>query len=157
MFCKSNLRIRMRAVVQRVNEGSVFVDGEVVGAIGEGLVVFLGVGPDDTIQDVEWLAKKISLLRVFTDDNGKMSLSVQDKGGDILVISQFTLYGDCRNGNRPDFTAAAPPEKAEFLYNQFLCVLERIMGKKPPSGIFRAKMDVSLVNQGPVTLVIESK
>ena len=147
----------MKAVVQRVKEGKVSVEGTIVGAIGKGLGVFLGVGPDDTSQDIAWLAKKIALLRVFSDDRGKMSLNVQDVGGEVLVISQFTLFGDCRNGNRPDFTQAAPPDKAEALYNEFLEVLERELNKRPERGVFRAKMEVSLVNCGPVTLIIDSK
>lgn len=147
----------MRAVVQRVKEGSVSVNGEVVGAIGKGLGVFLGIGPDDTARDVTWLAKKIAYLRVFSDEQEKMSYSVKDVGGGVLVISQFTLYGDCRNGNRPDFTKAAPPEKAEDLYNQFLVALEKELGKKPERGTFRAKMEIVLVNCGPVTLIIDTK
>jgi D-aminoacyl-tRNA deacylase len=147
----------MKAVVQRVKEGHVSVEGEIVGAIGRGLGVFLGVGPEDTSQDVAWLAKKIALLRVFPDETGKMSLNVQNIGGGVLVISQFTLFGDCRCGNRPDFTKAAPPEKAEELYNEFLDTLEKELGQKPERGKFRAKMEVSLVNCGPVTLIIDSK
>lgn len=147
----------MKAVVQRVKEGKVTVDGNIVGAIGRGLGVFLGVGPEDTSEDISWLAKKIALLRVFPDDAGKMSLNVQEIGGNILVISQFTLFGDCRCGNRPDFTQAAPPDKAEDLYNQFLTALEKELGKKPEQGKFRAKMEVALVNCGPVTLIIDSK
>jgi D-tyrosyl-tRNA(Tyr) deacylase len=147
----------MKAVVQRVKEGRVSVEGEVVGSIGKGLGVFLGVGPDDTSQDVAWLARKIALLRVFSDDRGKMSRNVQEVGGNILVISQFTLYGDCRQGNRPDFTQAAPPEKAEELYNEFLIALEKELGKRPERGTFRAKMEIVLVNCGPVTLIIDSK
>ena len=147
----------MRAVVQRVKNGHVSVEGKVVGAIEEGLCVFLGVGPDDTSQDVSWLARKVAYLRVFSDDRGKMSLSVRDVGGNILVISQFTLYGDCRNGNRPDFTQAAPPEKAESLYNEFLVALEKELGRRPERGVFAAKMEIMLVNCGPVTLIIDTK
>lgn len=147
----------MRAVVQRVKEGKVSVSGEVVGAIGQGLGVFLGIGPDDTSQDVVWLAKKIALLRVFCDERGKMSLNVQEVGGGVLVISQFTLFGDCRCGNRPDFTGAAPPDKAEALYNEFLEVLEKELKKPPERGMFRAKMEVALINCGPVTIIIDSK
>ncbi len=147
----------MRAVVQRVKQGQVSVEGEVVGTIGRGLGVFLGIGPDDTSQDAAWLAKKIGLLRIFPDEAGKMSLNVHNIGGEVLVISQFTLFGDCRCGNRPDFTGAAPPERAEILYNEFLEILEQVLGKRPERGVFRAKMEVSLVNCGPVTLIIDSK
>jgi D-aminoacyl-tRNA deacylase len=147
----------MRAVVQRVKQGKVSVEGEIVGQIGCGLGVFLGVGPEDTSEDAAWLAKKISLLRIFPDDRDKMSLNVQEVSGGVLVISQFTLFGNCRCGNRPDFTEAAPPDKAEGLYNEFCALLEKELGFKPERGKFRAKMDVSLEIFGPVTLIIDSK
>lgn len=146
----------MRIVVQRVQEASVRVDDTVVGAIGRGLCVFLGVGHDDGQADVAYLAKKVVRLRVFSDAAGKMSLSVQDVGGEILVVSQFTLLGDCSQGCRPDFTQAAPPEQAEALYEGFLRDVEKELHKPPQSGKFRRMMQVSVVNDGPVTLVIDS-
>ena len=146
----------MRSVVQRVRKAHVTVDGAVVGAIERGLCVFLGVGHDDQFNDAAHLAKKIVRLRVFPDAAGKMSLSVRDVGGEILVISQFTLYGDSTRGCRPDFTAAAPPHQAEPLYEAFCAEVEKELQKPPQRGKFRELMQVSVVNDGPVTLVIDS-
>lgn len=145
----------MRAVVQRVREASVAVDGEVVGAIGHGLCVLLGVGTADGDGDAERLSKKIVALRVFEDDAGQMNRALADVGGGMLVVSQFTLYGDCRRGRRPSFTAAAPPAQAEALYERFVAQA-RAEGVPVETGRFRTHMQVALVNDGPVTLLLDS-
>jgi D-aminoacyl-tRNA deacylase len=145
----------MRACIQRVSEAAVTVDGEVSGRIGLGLVVLLGVGPADSEAEVDWLAEKIAGLRIFEDYDGKMNRSLAEVGGAMLVVSQFTLYGDCRKGRRPSFTAAAPPELAERLYEAFVA-RARALGVVVASGVFRAHMQVSLVNDGPVTLWIDT-
>lgn len=145
----------MRACIQRVSEASVTVDGEVVGRIGRGLLVLLGVGLDDGPAEVEWLAEKLVQLRIFEDDDGKMNRSLVDAGGAMLVVSQFTLFGDARKGRRPSFTAAAPPELADRLYQEFVARV-RAMGIEVQTGVFRAHMDVALVNDGPVTLWIDT-
>jgi D-tyrosyl-tRNA(Tyr) deacylase len=132
------------------------VDGKVVGAIGKGLCVFVGIGHNDQRKDAAFLAKKVARLRVFPDAAGKMSLSVGDVQGDILIVSQFTLLGECRNGCRPDFTKAAPPQVAEPLYEAFLLEVEQELQKPPQRGKFREMMSVDLVNDGPVTIVMES-
>lgn len=146
----------MRAVVQRVRESAVTVDGETVGEIGSGLMVLLGVADDDAEKDADFLVEKIVHLRIFEDDQGKMNRSVLDAGGSLLVVSQFTLLGDCRKGRRPSFVHAAPPEKAESLYEYFV-EKARTHGLPVETGWFRAMMDVSLVNHGPVTLLLESR
>ena len=146
----------MRAIIQRVKEARVEVDGEVVGRIGEGVLVLLGAGKDDTEVDAEYLAEKIMTLRIFEDSEGKMNLSVTETGGSVLVVSQFTLYGDCRKGRRPSFDKAAPPDAAERLYELFVGEL-RERGANVETGRFRATMDVHLVNSGPVTLMLDSK
>lgn len=146
----------MRAVVQRVTKGSVSVDGEVVGKIGPGLVVLLGVGIDDAVDDAAAIASKIAGLRIFSDDEGKMNLSIQDIGGAVLAVSQFTLHGDARRGKRPNYSNAAPPELAEQLYQQ--CVqLMREQGLEVATGVFRAMMQVEIHNDGPVTILLDSK
>ncbi len=145
----------MRAVVQRVSRASVTVDGEVVGAIERGFLVLVGVGTEDTQQDVNWLAGKVAGLRVFEDDDDKMNLDLKDVGGAALVVSQFTLYGDCRKGRRPSFVEAAAPFKAESLYRSFVAEL-RGHGIKTETGTFQAQMQVELVNEGPVTLLLDS-
>jgi len=145
----------MRAVVQRVSEARVVVEEETVGAIKKGLLVFVGVGKDDTEEDCEWLADKVSGLRIFEDEGGKMNLSVKDINGEVLVVSQFTLYGDCRRGKRPSFTEAAPPDKGEALYEKFVELL-REKGLRVETGKFRAHMHVHLVNDGPVTILLDS-
>ncbi len=147
----------MRVVVQRVLDASVTVDHTVVGAIGKGLCVFLGIGLNDKEKDAAFLAKKVVRLRVFPDTAGKMSLSVVDVQGDILVVSQFTLYGSCTNGCRPDFTQAASPQIALPLYEMFLKEIEKELGKVPQKGKFQEMMKVSIVNDGPVTLLINSQ
>ena len=145
----------MRVCVQRVSEASVETDGKTVGAIGPGLLVLLGIGQSDTPAEVTQLVDKIINLRVFADDQDKMNRSLLDIQGQMLVISQFTLWGDCRKGRRPSFTSAAPPELAEPLYESFV---ERVAGQgiRVATGQFAAQMDVALVNDGPVTLVLES-
>lgn len=146
----------MRAVLQRVGEARVDVGGTTVGAIGQGVLVLLGVGQGDSAADARFLADKIAGLRIFEDAQGKMNLSVEDVGGSLLVVSQFTLYGDCRQGRRPGFSAAAPPEQANALYEQFVGML-RERGLTVATGVFQAEMAVSLVNDGPVTLLLDSR
>ena len=140
----------MRAVVQRVSEASITVDGEAIASIGPGLLVLLGVRRGDTAQQAERLAAKVRALRIFEDDRGRMSRSVVDVGGELLCVSQFTLYGDTRRGNRPSFTEAAPAEEAESLYDK----VRELLGAE--GGRFGARMQVALMNDGPVTLVLES-
>ena len=147
----------MVALIQRVAEASVEVDGGVTGAIGAGLLILLGVHRDDTGQEIDWLARKCAKLRIFLDDAGLMNRSVLDVGGEALVVSQFTLYGNAAKGNRPSFTDAARPEKAEALYEKFVDALSVQMGKPVPTGVFGAMMNVRLVNDGPVTLWVERR
>lgn len=146
----------MRAIVQRVNSGRVEVDSEVVGEIGAGLVVFLGVGREDSPSDSDYLAEKITGLRIFEDAAGLMNLSVKESGGSILSISQFTLYGDCRKGRRPGFSNAAPPEQAEKLYNHF-CDNLRSHKITVATGHFQTQMRIIVDNGGPVTIMLDSK
>ncbi len=146
----------MRAVLQRVSTASVAVDGATVGQIGPGLLVLLGVGSGDTEKDADSLAQKIVELRVFQDDAGKMNLSLKDTGGSLLVVSQFTLYGDTRKGRRPSFDQAARPEEARRLYERFV-EAARAQGVEVATGVFQAMMSVSLVNEGPVTFLVESR
>lgn len=146
----------MKVVLQRVSDAKVTVGNEVAGAIGKGLLLLVGVGQEDTEQDLAWMADKLAGLRIFEDDAGKMNLSVEDVGGDVLSVSQFTLYGDCRKGRRPNFMGAARPELAEALYDKFNELL-RARGLRVETGKFGAMMDVSLVNDGPVTLILESR
>ena len=146
----------MRAVIQRVTEASVEVDGATVGRIGPGFLVLLGVARGDDEQDVAWMADKLLDLRVFEDENGKMNRSVREVGGGILVVSQFTLLGDCRTGRRPSFTEAADPGDAERLYLKFSNLLSQT-GLEVATGVFRAMMKVALVNDGPVTLLLDSR
>jgi D-aminoacyl-tRNA deacylase len=145
----------MRAVVQRVSEARVAVDGAVVAEIGCGLLVLLGVGQGDTAADARYLADKVATLRVFEDEAGKMNLPVSAVAGDILVVSQFTLYGDCRKGRRPSFVAAMPPDPAAALCETFVGSL-RERGFRAPTGVFGATMKVALVNEGPVTLLLST-
>ncbi len=145
----------MRAVVQRVARARVVIDGEAVGEVGTGLLVLLGVTHDDTADAAAWLADKVVGLRIFNDDDGKMNRAVADVGGGVLVVSQFTLYGDCRKGRRPSFIGAARPEVAVPLYEAFVNAV-RALGIPTATGRFGAMMQVELVNDGPVTLVIDS-
>jgi D-aminoacyl-tRNA deacylase len=146
----------MRAVLQRVSRASVEVEGEIVGRIGVGWLVLLGVAKGDSVEDADKLAEKVAGLRAFEDEGGKMNLAVADVGGSVLVVSQFTLLGDCRAGRRPSFTEAAEPVEAERLYLRFV---ERMrgLGLTAESGVFRADMKVELVNDGPVTLLLDSR
>lgn len=145
----------MRAVIQRVKSASVTVEGKVVSEINKGLLVFLGVAQEDTPDAVDYMASKIANLRIFEDDEGLMNLSVLDVGGEALVVSQFTLYGDCRKGRRPSFIDAARPEKADPLYQAFMDEISRL-GVPVKAGIFQAMMDVELINDGPVTILLDS-
>jgi len=145
----------MRAVVQRVKTAKVTVAGEVVGEIGKGVLIFLGVGVGDTIDDADYLASKIVHLRIFGDDEGKMNLSLLETGGEALVVSQFTLWGDCKKGRRPSFVRAADPVVANDLYQQFIFFLKG-KGIQVAEGRFQEMMDVHLVNDGPVTLLLDS-
>ncbi len=146
----------MRAVVQRVSESFVKVGNKTTGAIQSGLMVLLGVAQGDTRRDADWLADKIVHLRIFEDENGKMNRSLLAVGGEMLVVSQFTLLGDCKKGRRPSFIQAAGPEEANSLYEYFVAIT-REKGVTVQTGKFRAMMSVSLVNEGPVTLIVESK
>ncbi|MCO5387055.1 D-aminoacyl-tRNA deacylase [Desulfosporosinus sp.] len=146
----------MRSVVQRVKRASVTVNGEKVGIIAAGLLVLLAVGQEDGADDISWMIEKIVGLRIFEDQEAKMNCSVLDTGREILVVSQFTLYGDCRKGKRPSFTAAAPPEQAKDLFERSVAGM-RSYGIKVETGIFQAEMDVELVNDGPVTILLDSK
>ena len=146
----------MIAVVQRVSECEVHVQDKTIGRIGQGLLVLLGVSRSDDEKDADYLADKITYLRIFQDDDGKMNRSLVDTGGEMLIVSQFTLLGDCRKGRRPSFVQAAPPEKAERLYDYFVNQV-RLKGISVATGQFQAMMDVSLVNDGPVTLILQSK
>jgi len=146
----------MRAVLQRVTQASVSVEGETVGAIGRGLLVLLGVAQDDTEDDARQLADKVVQLRIFEDTAGKMNLSLQEVRGGLLVVSQFTLFGDCRKGRRPSFIDAAPPALAEQLYHTFVAAVG-VQGIEVATGRFRADMQVALINDGPVTLLLDSR
>ena len=146
----------MRAVIQRVSKASVKVNDKVVGEIGKGLLVLIGVGKDDNEKDISYMAEKIVNLRIFEDENGKMNKSLLDIKGEILIISQFTLYGDCRRGRRPSFTDAASPDKGKEYYEKFVKEVKKY-GVNVQTGIFQAMMEVELINQGPVTILLDSK
>ena len=145
----------MRAVLTRVKSASVTIDGEVVGRIGKGFLILLGVGPEDTEKECRYLAEKALGLRVFEDENGKMNLGLADVSGQVLVVSQFTLYGNCRKGRRPSFAGAAGPELGNALYEKFLSYCEEL-GYPPQHGQFGADMKVESVNDGPVTLILDT-
>ncbi len=147
----------MKILLQRVSKASVSIDGKMYSSINNGILIFLGIKNTDTQEDAKYLAEKSCSLRIFDDAEGKMNLSVKDIQGSILVVSQFTLYGDGRKGNRPSYTEAAKPEIAEPLYGYFVETLRSIIGKeKIATGVFRAMMDIELVNNGPVTILLES-
>ncbi|HEY9534799.1 MAG TPA: D-aminoacyl-tRNA deacylase [Mucilaginibacter sp.] len=147
----------MRAVIQRVTQASCKVDSDITGEIELGFVVLLGIEEADTEEDLLWLAQKITALRVFSDDNGLMNKALADVNGSILLISQFTLFAQTRKGNRPSFIRAARPGQAIPLYEQMICTLDSITGKKTATGVFGADMKVSLVNDGPVTIIMDTK
>ena len=147
----------MRAVIQRVSEASVVVEDEKVANIQQGLLVLLGIEIEDTKEDANWLANKISALRIFSDSEGKMNNSILDVDGDVIVVSQFTLHAKTKKGNRPSYIKSARPEQAIPLYDQFKKELSEVIGKQVQSGEFGADMKVSLVNDGPVTIIIDSK
>ena len=145
----------MRAVLTRVNSASVTIDGQMVGKIGKGFLILLGVGPDDTEKECRALAEKALGLRIFEDENGKMNLGLDAVNGEVLVVSQFTLYGNCRKGRRPSFTEAAGPELGNALYEKFLAICEEL-GYPPQHGRFGADMQVESINDGPVTLILDT-
>jgi D-tyrosyl-tRNA(Tyr) deacylase len=147
----------MRALVQRVSEAAVTVEGRVTGGIGRGLLVLVGITEGDGAEDRDWLARKIAQLRVFDDDAGVMNRSVAECGGDVLAVSQFTLYASTRKGNRPSYSAAARPEVAQPTFDAFVAALAAAIGKPVPTGVFGAHMAVRLVNDGPVTIWLDSK
>jgi D-tyrosyl-tRNA(Tyr) deacylase len=147
----------MRVVIQRVSSASVSIEGKIKSSIDKGLLILLGIEEDDDANDIEWLCKKIVALRIYSDEEDKMNLSIQDVDGDIIVVSQFTLHASTKKGNRPSYIKAARPEKAIPLYEAFKMELEKLLTKKIGSGEFGAMMQVSLVNDGPVTIIIDSK
>ncbi len=147
----------MRIVVQRVIEASVKVNEKEISKIGTGLLILLGVAPNDSQEDIEWLAKKVVQLRIFPNEDGNMNKSVVDINAEVIVVSQFTLYASTKKGNRPSFTSSAKPEIAEPLYKEFVNVLEAKLNKKVGTGVFGAAMEVSLINDGPITICIDSK
>ena len=146
----------MRAVLQRVRKSRVSVENKVIGEIGTGILTLIGVAPEDSDREVRYLAEKIVHLRIFPDEAGKMNLSLLDTGGEMLIVSQFTLYGDCRRGRRPSFTGAAPPETAERLIEDFTAEVEKF-GVPTAAGRFGAMMEVDLINDGPVTLLLDTE
>ena len=147
----------MRAVIQRVSQASCTINGKITGAIETGLVVLLGIEDTDTTEDLIWLAQKIANMRIFSDENGLMNKSIADVSGRILLISQFTLLGQTKKGNRPGFIRAAKPDKAIPLYEQMITELEKLTGSKPQTGIFGADMKIQLLNDGPVTIIMDTK
>ena len=147
----------MRVVVQRVSQSNVKISGEIIGEINEGLMVLVSFVDEDNDTDLGWMTKKIINLRIFNDDEGKMNRSVQDIGGDILLISQFTLHGSTKKGNRPSFIKAAKPDFANVMYERFIKVLEQSLGKEIQTGEFGGDMKVSLINDGPTTIIVDSK
>lgn len=147
----------MRVVLQRVASASVTIEDKIVGKIQKGILVLVGIEDADTQEDIDWLVTKIAQLRIFGDDNGVMNLSVEEVNGDVLVVSQFTLHAATKKGNRPSYIKAARPEVAIPMYEKFVSTLENKLGKKVPTGIFGADMKVALLNDGPVTIIIDSK
>lgn len=147
----------MRALIQRVKNASVTIEGKIHSEIGQGLLIFLGIEEEDNQEDIDWLAGKITRMRIFSDENEAMNLSVQDVNGQCLVVSQFTLHANTKKGNRPSFIKAAKPEIAIPLYKKFILQLEKELEKQVSTGVFGAMMDVALINDGPVTIWIDSK
>lgn len=147
----------MRALVQRVREASVTVDDRVTGKIGAGLLLLVGIGPEDDEQDIAWLCRKISQLRIFDDADGVMNRSVLDAGGEVLAVSQFTLYASVKKGNRPSYTRAAPPAISLPMFERFVAAMGAILGRPVPTGVFGANMQVALVNDGPITIWLDSR
>lgn len=147
----------MRAVIQRVSEAAVRIKGSVKGAIGQGMLVLLGVAPEDTQEDVEWLAGKVARMRIFSDAEGLMNLGLEDIDGEVLVVSQFTLFASTKKGNRPGYSAAALPEIAVPLYESFVKTLSGLLGKPVSTGEFGADMQILLVNDGPVTILVDTR
>jgi D-tyrosyl-tRNA(Tyr) deacylase len=147
----------MRVVIQKVSEASVAIEGKTISSIKKGLVILLGIEDDDFEEDIDWLVKKIIQLRIFDDENGVMNRSVQDVNGEIIVVSQFTLFASTKKGNRPSYIRASKPEFAIPMYEKFIAKTEQLLGKKVGTGKFGAMMDVALVNDGPVTIIIDSK
>lgn len=147
----------MRVVIQRVSKASVTITGQKVAEIKSGMLVLLGIEESDNPEDIDWLVKKIILLRIFEDEKGVMNLSIQENGGDIIIVSQFTLHASTKKGNRPSYIRAARPETAIPLYEKFIATLETQLGKKVETGRFGAMMEVDLVNEGPVTIIMDSK
>jgi D-tyrosyl-tRNA(Tyr) deacylase len=147
----------MKVVIQRVSRSSVTIGGELAGVIGSGMLILLGIGVDDVAEDVEWLCGKIVNLRIFNDENGVMNRSITETGGDMLIISQFTLHASTKKGNRPSYIRAARPEQAIPLYQRFIDTIEQMLGKSVQRGRFGAMMEVALINDGPVTILIDSK
>ncbi|MBQ3175874.1 MAG: D-tyrosyl-tRNA(Tyr) deacylase [Bacteroidales bacterium] len=147
----------MRIVIQRVTEANVVIEGKINGEIGNGMMILVGIEESDSDDDIAWLTKKVVNLRIFDDENGVMNLSILDKGGDILLISQFTLHASTAKGNRPSYIKAAKPDISIPIYEKFIKSLESALGKKIATGVFGADMKVSLTNDGPVTIIIDSK
>jgi D-aminoacyl-tRNA deacylase len=147
----------MRVVIQKVTEAKVTIEGRMISSVGKGLLVLLGIEDADTEEDIEWLSKKLVQLRIFNDENDIMNLSVTDVGGDIMVVSQFTLHASTKKGNRPSYIRASKPDIAIPMYEKFIRHTEEAVGRKVATGIFGAMMEVSLVNDGPVTIIIDSK
>jgi D-tyrosyl-tRNA(Tyr) deacylase len=145
----------MKVIIQRVSSASVTIGNEITGAINQGLLLLVGIHQDDTTEQLDWMCEKILKLRIFEDEDGKMNKSVSDVGGDILIVSQFTLYGDTRKGTRPSFIEAAKPDKAEPMYNEMVSYFQEYTDLEIQTGKFGAMMDVELVNNGPVTLILE--
>jgi D-tyrosyl-tRNA(Tyr) deacylase len=147
----------MRVVLQRVSKASVTINREIVSEIGRGLLILVGIEDEDTQKDIDWLATKITQLRIFDDENGVMNLSVKDIDGEILIVSQFTLHASTKKGNRPSYIRASKPDFAIPVYEKFIKAIETTLGRKVGTGHFGAMMDVALINDGPVTIIIDSK
>ena len=156
-YIRCSNHIVMRIVIQKVKEASVTVEGEKISSIGQGLLILVGIENSDTEEDIEYLVKKATQLRIFDDEKGVMNLSVKDTKGDIIIVSQFTLQANTKKGNRPSYIRAARPDFSVPMYEKFVAAAERALGKKAGTGKFGAMMDVALINDGPVTIIIDSK